>query len=222
MVRSFGVESRSFAVEGRSLTRPVAPDVVESWEDQDFSEWSSVGAGWSIQSSFVTDGDYGAEYSDSGGNTTVRSTGVDDLPQQGDRFVIDWTTSIGSDNASGVEWRLHWAYDGTDWYEIHHNMDESTLEFWLRGSSDTRHINDVADYDADTHYQTVVVWDDGATFGGSAGDFDIKVTDMDNGGSVVASGSASDNNLTDGEVRMQPNPTEQVTFQFDNWRITNP
>lgn len=212
-----------------SLSKPyvsadISPNVaiIDSWESGDFSAWDSVQTGWTTQSSFVTDGSLGARYSESQSDTITRTSGVDRLPEQGDIFKLDFQTDLSTANSSSNECRVHWADNGTDWYEVHLSVADGNIEFWLRGGTNDRPLNMSHDFAADTHYQLTVEWDDG-TLGGSAGDFTITLTDMD-AGTDVASGTANDTNHTGpgNEVSIQMNINEQVTWDFDNWRITNP
>lgn len=198
-----------------------AATIVESWEDDDFAEWDNVSADWTTQTDFTPGGAIGARYSSSSSSGMVRTTGVDRLPQQGDIFKYDWRTSVASVDAANIEFRVMWADTGTDWYEIHHDLSNNELEFWLRGSTNDQLFDVASDLPANTHLRTVVKWDDG-TLGGSAGDFTISVLNVE-AGTVLASGTANDPTLTGpGQIQLAPQPEEQWTLDFDYWRITTP
>lgn len=200
------------------VAETAAATIIDSFEDQDFSEYSS--SNWTTGTTFVTDGSYGAEHSGTSGSLADSESGLNAYPSQGDKFKFDFETTVSTSNTSDSwELRIGWAWDSANnnWYEVHLDVVNGDFEVWARDVND-RFINESYSYSADTHYSVTVEWDDGSTFGGSAGDMTVTLRDEDAGTQEVQA-SDNDTSWTSGGVRMQVISNLSQTFYFDYWRI---
>jgi hypothetical protein len=159
--------------------------------ETDLSAWSGDTADYALTTTAAQHGDTGL---DAQTNSYVQidsqpGDGLNYYPQQGD--AIEWYMNPG-DLYGLVIWGAQNAGDVT--YYGRPRVDNDVLQLVLDGTT-----HEVAQtFDARTWYQFRLEWDDGSTFGGSAGDMTLYAFDMD--GNELASLTANDTTYTSGGV----------------------
>ena len=226
MARAFDVDGRGFNVSGRGFA-PIETQtitLIDSFEDQDLSEYYQSPEDYNIGQQFPIDGNYSLRYpANLTGSQMYSDSGLNAYPQQGDIFKIDWQINTASaDTSSFYRWEQQFAVDSADQdirYFINYSIDGNSIAIWNDDTNTRIAVDFSVDYQANTHYQTEVVWDDGS-LGGSAGDFTLTLTDVDSG-TQVSQISGNDTGLTSGGIGFDTTNDEGGTFDFDYYRITN-
>lgn len=198
------------------------PAQIDSFEDQDLSEYSGATGDFSITQDFATDGDWGLEYSAADGLSIISQSGLDHYPSQGDIIKYDWETTASTSATSGFA-RFNFGFgvqtNDSNRYYVQINVDGGSTSIWEDGADDRIAVDFSTDYDANTHYSVEITWDDG-TLGGSAGDLTVVVTDED-AGTEVTTISANDTTYSDGGIEWEFANGSGETWNVDDARITN-
>lgn len=181
---------------------------------------------FSISSSVSQQGGFSLTSTDTGDSeiyTGTDHTEIANVPNEGTAFDY-WIRSnqaAGSSTASNI--RIYFGLadstpDGEDGYAVLYQAHESDLLFQRFDNGSRTNVS--FDLDAYTSYSSNewirirVQWDDGSTFGGSSGDFDVELFDAS--GTSQSSFSTSDTTYspTDGDIgfNISGNSGHQVWF----------
>ena len=199
---------------GNRSTGPANP--VDTFEDDNLTEYTDTSANYTIQTGTVKEGQRALQV-DPDNTPMYSSSGLDNYPAQGDSFSLWVRTANITD-----EW-LYVFFAGSTGIDDHYRL-------FCRWPDDTFRIRTDANVDVcqtgnlglstDTWYKVIVQWDDGSTFGGSAGDFDLFVENAS--GTQIGSASGNDTSYTGGNIGYRnTNSSTSDSMYVDHWIITN-
>lgn len=210
LLRSFEVGSRAFSVGTRGLQTSLST-LIDSFEHQNVTGngWTTSGQdNWTYTNNLVTDGAVGLELA---GNLSENLSsdpgdGLNAYPSQGDEILYDWETTLTPGGGSGVHFFMFGVDASDNKYRVDMDIANDNVELWNLAASNTRlAVAFDVGLSANTHYEVSIPWDDGATFGGSAGDIDVTVRDVA-ADSQVTSISGSNNDRSSGGIELQHTP----------------
>lgn len=185
------------------------PTIIDDFEDNDLTEYSGDTGGMSTTTAAAQHGTYGLENT-GGGYLQIGSQPGDGLnyyPQQGD--AVEWYVNPAS-TYSIFMWGTQAIGDVT--YYARPRPDNNVLELELNGTT----YSTAQTFSDNTWYQMRLEWDDGATFGGTAGDHTVYVYDMS--GNQLVSISENENTYSSGGVEMS---SAEAGGMIDYVRKTN-
>lgn len=193
---------------------------IDTFDDQDLAEYTfrnGTGTAWSFSTTTVRSG--ASVYLDGSGDATysaitTTSPPGGNLPAQGNAIDI-WfnTNSVANADQSGMYYdygadywaRIDWNPGGTEHIELNAGASGTTSAATFSGVDNT-------------WYRLRVEWDDGATFGGVAGDqtaylYDASGTLLTNTGTLNDTASAG---ATEVGLFGDPGTSTEVIY-FDSW-----
>lgn len=186
--------------------------IVESFED-DLTNYTGDTANYSrvLDAAFAQHGDYYLSQDDAAFNAIHDQTTRAHYPKQGDRWrVWFYTRNGGGSNNYAAMYFADQSSTAQYWVRLHVTNDSFDLDMEAAGTTST-----AVTLAKDTWYEVMVEWDDGATFGGAAGD--CTATLFDASGTQLATVSNSDTGNVDGGIGwFGADPVD-----FDYARITN-
>lgn len=214
---------------GVAQTAVSSVSTIDSFEDSDLSEYSGDTGDYSITTTFATDGSNGLEQTGTSGSwKTIEShSGLDNYPSKGDEFHWDYEINYGGDSSpTALRHRFRWArQDTSSWnfYRFGVNMSTGDLTLVVVDSDTTTTLasetQSSIEEDENTHYQVQVQWDDGSSFGGSDGDIDVTLRDVD-AGSDVTTLSGNDTTFSSGGIGIRTYLSDTgYRCNADHWRI---
>lgn len=196
------------------------PTVIEDWESNDpLSNWNGNTSECSIDTSNAISGEQcvamGTEWL-----TTIYafSSDLNAVPSQGDKFEYYVRhEAVDSQCDSFVEFARQ---DSDHFYTVH--TDTNSSEFLVRKGYSGGYTNfQVAtfDYTPGEWYKVEVLWDDGSTFGGSAGDITARLYTSSTNYIEV---SGNDTEWSTGDVQLRADKGSAGNrVWYDGWQITN-
>ena len=163
----------------------IAP-VIDSFEDQEFSEYSGDTGSASIVSSPVADGSYAARIN--AGENEIRSTsGLDNYPAQGD--IWKFNTQIPTDGVPRFYWGIQ---DSSNYYYLEFDDPNGTLRFVKVDAGTSTTLDSVAvTFDTGAYSETEVEWRTNGRH---------LIEHFDSGGNSLATLDATDTTFTSGGV----------------------
>lgn len=187
-LHSIPVETSTYVVSGGAFVSSISGVTIIDDFNDNLNNWTG-GDGASITASPTFEGGGALQFD--AGSTNLESSGLPELPAQGDEINIYFRY----DNEPTGRIYVRIATDPNsagDWYGLLIENDDVELRTdggstFLVGLSPATTTN--------TWYRINVKWDDGSTFGGVAGDFTVEVFDTSDGSSL-ASGSGNDTDNT--------------------------
>lgn len=223
MVRSTEIDGRSRTVDGRSVVPvPVQPTTIDSFEHEDVvnNGWTTSGENnWTYTDTLAVDGSVDLTHAN-GGETlsSLQGGGLPLYPQQGDEILFEGQTSaVGTGGSQALNFYFG-VEDGGNEYRVDLDFADDNLELWHIGPNDRLAVDFGAGWAADTHYRVSIEWDDGSTFGGSAGDMNVSVADVDADADQV-SVSGNENSRSTGGVRFDHRPEADESVHAEWLRV---
>lgn len=163
------------------------PDVIDSFEDQDFAEYSGFPAYFHIDGDAAIDGRYSAQSDDDQYRIYAYSHPGDGLahyPQKGDIFEYHVRASaLNSMGVSGCWWGVVDGAEDDNHYTARVLWDTDEIELSVEDGGTLTQLATASEVglSADTWVNIRVEWDDG-TLGGTDNDIRLTVTGIDNTG----------------------------------------
>lgn len=200
--------------------------IVDSFEDQGLSEYTSDTGSYSTTSSFASDGSYGVSCDAAATANIYSSSGLDNYPSKPVEFKVDMQTSLGtSDTTDTIELSPIFGFvDSNNWYMLQIRADGPNMRFWIFNSgsfSTVTSATSLSEWQANTTYTLQIQWDDGSTFGGSDGDMSAEVFDPD--GNSIGTNSGNDTTHNGSGIGFRSNkPSTSDDLFYDFYRITGP
>lgn len=206
----------------RTTDRPI---IIEDFEsDNPLSEWENDTASFDVDGSFATHWNNGLSLTGNNASARIENySGLIAYPEQGDEIKYDWTFTEADS--------IHWLAIGVDasnnnHYRIDMDGKDEQIEVWDRQvdtSTYDRFIREDFKPAETGIYTTTIQWDDGSTFGGSAGDFTVFVENKNTGEEVVRGTGNDTTRTTSGGVFIyhETAPHDGETVSSDYYRITN-
>lgn len=172
------------------ISERLGPDytLVDSYEDGDLSEYDNTST-WAATTTQAADGSYGCEHTDTSFSTTISTSGLPAYPQQGDRWRVNgYVTDAGGSSAQYIG---HYFAGNHYWGRI--NLSDQIVELDWDSGGDSASVS----LSNNSWYEIEFEWDDGSTFGGSAGDITATFFEAD-GVTELATLSGNDTQFTNG------------------------
>lgn len=196
------------------------PTVIEDWDSSNpLTDWNGETGECTISTSVYQSGGQALVM---GGSwmTTIWASSADlnAVPSQGDRFEYYIRHETASSQCDA--WTEFARQDSNNYYSIY--TDANANSFKIRKTSagtDTVLAETPFTYSANTWYKVEVEWDDGATFGGVAGDITARIYEGSNTTTTI---SGNDTSWTTGDVQIRADKSSSGNrIWHDSWKITN-
>lgn len=199
--------------------------LVDSWEDQDYSEYDLAADGTTADFGVnTTNTQHGVVAAELGGNTSfpkiMSTAGLPNYPGPGDRFEVWKFNSIGTTNATTCQMGTYFGgVDLNNVYYTRNRVDDGIIELMVKENGSSTRIGAASVSIPAGWYRWVIEWDDGATFGGVNGDFTVTVEDE--AGAVLGSFTGTDTTYTQGGAGIWGGAETGEHVLWDGYRITN-
>lgn len=194
--------------------------VIEDWESSDpLSKWNGETGECNITTSVVSTGEKAVSLGGQWLTTIYANSGdLNTVPAQGDRFrYYVRHESTGSQCDGFLEFARQ---DGDNFYTIY--TDANANNFRIRktkGGSVSTLKETSFDFSAERWYKVEVDWDDGNTFGGSAGDITARIYRTE---SDFVEITANDPDWTSGDVQIRADKGSNGNrVWFDGWKVVS-
>jgi hypothetical protein len=181
------------------------PATIDNFEDGNIDEYGGATGDFATQTGTVYDGTYALENSGTYFNkiqTTASSGDLDNYPSQGDKF--EWYVRVSAQTNTGTSVYAQYGTqdaDNTYRFKLVLSSGDGHIQLERReggGNTVILDAQDVISPAANTWFRCQVEWDDGSSFGGSAGDHNCYVEEVGNT-SNSGSGSVNDTKWSSGE-----------------------
>lgn len=153
-------------------------DLIDSYDDESLSEYTAASGSTAAMAFDTATAVNGASLYLDGSNSTAYQEHYTtnppggNLAQQGDRIIYYWRSNNVTDDLYAGVYNDHSA---GYWSRIRTGTTgDATIQMHAGATTETAAFTE----SPDTWYRAVIEWDDGATFGGAAGDMTATVEDM--------------------------------------------
>lgn len=191
--------------------------VIDSFEDEDYSEYSGELGSFSFSTDAATDGTVAGEVSSSSGVIAFSGSGLPDYPAPGDTFRFDWHPD--TNNANSMFGPMFGGAGGNDFYFVRTRDNGDLLEFAkMVGGSETQ-IATQSGFNQAAWNGQFITWE---VEWGVGGAFTISLLDPNNANAQIISFTANDSEYSTGGVFGITHTAwgqDASTVQFDYARI---
>lgn len=179
---------------------------IDTFDDQDHSEYVGDTGGWMFDTSTVYAGD-AALVNDGDGRDQIRSTsGLDNYPAQGDTW--EWRVRSSSTGVTDDPtcWYMFGVQDTDNYYIIRLDWENYDLYIEKSDGGSTSFIHDSSGdptwLSASSWFRMELEWDDGSGFDGTQGAMRVVLSDPSTSDSttVTCTGANADNTWQSGGV----------------------